>query len=1130
MLSLATATATATSTARNDDPAVAGVAFADEIEQLARRDTEGLELRRMADGSLQVDLQGRFRQVTLGRVGDDGEMMVGCVGTLDEAQRFLGRELRSGKVLPPSMAFPAPDSVATRAARHGMTPMQLRFYESLVEKAQAPDQAKAATITIVNADGPGEGFNDATAATPEGGNSGTTRGQQRLNVFNQAAAIWGAFLDSPIPTAVTSRFDPLFCDPFFGATLGQAGPTTAQVITGGIGGSGTLFPAALANKILGNDANGATAEIETAFNSGIDSNCLGNGTRFYYGLDNATPSGTVNLLVVVLHELAHGLGSLSFTGQSGAFVGGVPDIWARFQFDRSVGLLWSQMTDAQRAASATNTNNVLWDGANVRIGSGFLTAARDASGRVELFTPNPFATGSSVSHWNSTASPNLLMEPAINAGLPLTLDLTRQQMRDIGWSRDSDNNGTPDAIFGVLPSGSTVAAGSFVSITWNNAGGFNRNVDVELSTDGGATFPTVIATNASNIGGGVPWVPPSTPTTQARIRVRESGFVEPSAVSFSNFTINTPPTIVTAAAVTRQRGSPAGAAIPVATVNDALTPAGSLTVTESVGGTATGITVAGITNSGGSVSATLAASCSASSGTVRFRASDGNLDAFGNLQVNVDNNTPPTLTYAAQSGANGGSLTVNPATGPSDNGTVSTTLLSQGTYTGTISVGAANGVVSLSNLAPTGTHTVTVRATDNCGSTVDASFQLTVTGPANTAPTFTPAAAITRQQGTPAPSLVTVGTVADAQTPAGSLFVSQVAGGTSSGVAATSVTNSNGTISASVVATCAATAGTLRFQVSDGTLSGTGDLQVNVTPNSEPTLTYAAQSGTAGASLTVNPATGPSDTGVVNTIALLSQGTYTGTISVSNATGVVSLSNLAPVGTHTITVRATDNCGATRDASFQLTVGAANTAPTFTPVAPLTRQQGEPEAAPITIGTVTDAQTPAGSLTVAFTGGTAPGVTIGGLSNANGTVTAVVRALCNAASGTLRFQVSDGTLSSTGDLQVTVLPNTPPTLTYGAQFVASGGALAVSPATGPTDNGPATTTALLNAGTYTGTVSVGASNGVVSLSNAAPIGLHTITVRATDNCGATTDAPVSVQVNGDAVFGNGFEPVAPAND
>ncbi len=43
----------------------------------------------------------------------------------------------------------------------------------------APTPASAATVTIVNADGAGEGFNDATPASPVGGNPGTTVGAPR---------------------------------------------------------------------------------------------------------------------------------------------------------------------------------------------------------------------------------------------------------------------------------------------------------------------------------------------------------------------------------------------------------------------------------------------------------------------------------------------------------------------------------------------------------------------------------------------------------------------------------------------------------------------------------------------------------------------------------------------------------------------------------------------------------------------------------------------------------------------------------------------------------------------------------------------------------------------------------------
>ena len=64
-------------------------------------------------------------------------------------------------------------------------------------------------------------------------------------------------------------------------------------------------------------------------------------------------------------------------------------------------------------------------------------AGADAAGRPLLFTPNPIQPGSSVSHWDTTAFPNLLMEPAINADLTTVLvppkDLTFPLLKDIGW-------------------------------------------------------------------------------------------------------------------------------------------------------------------------------------------------------------------------------------------------------------------------------------------------------------------------------------------------------------------------------------------------------------------------------------------------------------------------------------------------------------------------------------------------------------------------------------------------------------------------------------------------------------------------------------------------------------------------
>jgi hypothetical protein len=50
-----------------------------------------------------------------------------------------------------------------------------------------------------------------------------------------------------------------------------------------------------------------------------------------------------------------------------------------------------------------------------------------------LNATNPVQPGSSVSHWDPIATPNLLMEPAINVDLQYKPDLSEQLMEDIGW-------------------------------------------------------------------------------------------------------------------------------------------------------------------------------------------------------------------------------------------------------------------------------------------------------------------------------------------------------------------------------------------------------------------------------------------------------------------------------------------------------------------------------------------------------------------------------------------------------------------------------------------------------------------------------------------------------------------------
>ncbi|MFN7930654.1 MAG: choice-of-anchor Q domain-containing protein [Blastocatellia bacterium] len=233
----------------------------------------------------------------------------------------------------------------------------------------------------------------------------------------------------------------------------------------------------------------------------------------------------------------------------------------------------------------------------------------------------------------------------------------------------------------------------------------------------------------------------------------------------------------------------------------------------------------------------------------------------------------------------------------------------------TISSGVASSGTVTANLIIGGPYNVTATANGNSPT----SFSLTNT---NSPPSFTPASTITRQQGSPAGAAIMIGTVSDAQTAVGSLVVTQISGGTATGITATNITNTTGTITAQISASCMATAGTVRFQVSDGSATGTGDFQVNITANTMPTLMYGNITATAGGATSNSPTTA-TDNGSIDSYSVFGQGNYTGNISV-NSSGVVSFSNAAPTGTHTITIRATDNCGASKDAMFTVTVNCQN--------------------------------------------------------------------------------------------------------------------------------------------------------------------------------------------------------------
>jgi hypothetical protein len=234
--------------------------------------------------------------------------------------------------------------------------------------------ASAAEFVLVNLDPPGFGFNDPTPATPVGGNSGTTVGQQRLNAYGRALQQWGSILKSDVPIVVLGSFSPRPCDAT-GGVLASAGAYNIEINFPNAPLQNHWYHSALANSIAGKDLYAGTDLIDGAdliafFNSEVGTpNCIANST-WYYGLDNRpTSASQIDFLNTFMHELSHGLGFQNFIDEStGVTFPGIPnfpDSNTALTRDNVTGKVWNTMTPAEIVAAAVRTGQQVWIGGNV---------------------------------------------------------------------------------------------------------------------------------------------------------------------------------------------------------------------------------------------------------------------------------------------------------------------------------------------------------------------------------------------------------------------------------------------------------------------------------------------------------------------------------------------------------------------------------------------------------------------------------------------------------------------------------------------------------------------------------------------------------------------------------------------
>ncbi len=221
------------------------------------------------------------------------------------------------------------------------------------------------------------------------------------NAVGLAIGSWSNALETPIPVVVQVSWTCLG-DP---GILGYAGASEIYRLDELPTSYG--YPTALANALTGRDLNGGAPEIRVVLNSELASAnaCSFAADRWYTG-SGTPPANQVDLLSVVLHEVAHGVGFLgSAWRQPGANQASLEP--TPYAFDSLVhttsGPLLAQPTPGSHLTSALS----------IDVGG---------SNLYSLYSPGFFVNGSSFSHFDSqTTTGNRggsLMRPELGSGSP----------------------------------------------------------------------------------------------------------------------------------------------------------------------------------------------------------------------------------------------------------------------------------------------------------------------------------------------------------------------------------------------------------------------------------------------------------------------------------------------------------------------------------------------------------------------------------------------------------------------------------------------------------------------------------------------------------------------------------------
>ena len=165
------------------------------------------------------------------------------------------------------------------------------------------------------------------------------------------------------------------------------------------------YPSAMANALAKKDLDVANPEVTIRINNNI-------GPLLYLGTDGACPPGQYDLVSIIVHELAHGLGFIS----NDDILFGYGSIQQATPFDA-----YAQLSDGSRLMDLNSpsvelaqafTSKLVWSGARA--------IAANNGVKPLLYTPAQYSSGSSISHLDEvtfpSGTPNAVMTPTLSLG------------------------------------------------------------------------------------------------------------------------------------------------------------------------------------------------------------------------------------------------------------------------------------------------------------------------------------------------------------------------------------------------------------------------------------------------------------------------------------------------------------------------------------------------------------------------------------------------------------------------------------------------------------------------------------------------------------------------------------------